>query len=223
MLKVQGMQFKTDEDDIEIFIEQLIVAGWTGRDKRAVDHHIAELAALGIAPPSKVPLYYRVSANLLTQDGYIQVVGDTSSGEVEPLLVRSNDRLWLGLASDHTDRQLETHSVAASKQACVKPVATELWAFDSIAAHLDDLILRCLIEEDGQWVNYQAGTLASIQPLQTLMNATSLAEDSAMLCGTLAAIGGVRAAAHYHMSIEDPVLSKSIHLEYRVDELPVVV
>lgn len=216
------MQFKTDEDTIAVYIEQLIVAGWTGRDRAAVDHHIAELAALGIAPPSQVPLYYRVSANLLTQDNYVQVVGDTSSGEVEPLLIRSNDQLWLGLGSDHTDRQLETYTVAASKQACVKPVAAELWAYDSVAAHIDELILRCSIEENGQWVSYQEGTLASIQPLQTLINAAPLSEDAAMLCGTLGAIGGVRPARHYHMSLEDPVLSRSIHLEYRVDELPVV-
>lgn len=217
------MQFKSHEDSIDVYIEQLIIAGWTGRDSAAVNHHIDELAALGIAPPSQVPLYYRVTANLLTQENYVQVVGDTSSGEVEPLLIHSDGQLWLGLASDHTDRQLETYTVAASKQACVKPVAAELWTFNSVEAHLDDLILRCSIEEDGRWVSYQEGTLASILPLQTLIDAAPLNEDTAMLCGTLGAIGGVRPARHYHMSLEDPVLSRSIHLEYRVDELPVVV
>lgn len=42
-------------------VDTLIVAGWTGRDHGAVQHHIDELAELGIAPPSQVPLYYRVS------------------------------------------------------------------------------------------------------------------------------------------------------------------
>ncbi len=46
---------------------RLVVAGWTGRDPAAIEHHIAELEAIGVPRPSSVPLYYRVGANLLTQ------------------------------------------------------------------------------------------------------------------------------------------------------------
>ncbi|MDX1607313.1 MAG: DUF2848 family protein, partial [Candidatus Competibacterales bacterium] len=100
-----------------------LVAGWTGRDRAAVERHIEELAALGVPPPSTVPLYYRIAAGLFTTDGRIQVVGDHSSGEAEPVLLDDGDRLWLGLGSDHTDRDLETHSVALAKQVCAKPLA----------------------------------------------------------------------------------------------------
>ncbi len=216
------MQFTHDERPLELNIKQLIVAGWTGRNRAAVDHHIEELAALGIAPPSQVPLYYRVSANLVSQQDLVQVVGNTSSGEVEPLIIRSGKQYWLGLASDHTDRQLEAHSVAASKQACVKPVAVTVWDFDEVADHLDQLVLQCMIKEDDAWVVYQDGNLANIQPLQALVDAAQMPVNSAMLCGTLGAIGGVRPATHYRMSLTDPVLNRDIQLEYRVEELPVV-
>ena len=33
----------------------LIVAGWTGRDEAALNHHIEELAAIGVPRPSSVP------------------------------------------------------------------------------------------------------------------------------------------------------------------------
>jgi Protein of unknown function (DUF2848) len=46
--------------------QQFVIAGWTGRNAQAIEHHIEELAALGIARPSQVPLYYRASAALLT-------------------------------------------------------------------------------------------------------------------------------------------------------------
>ena len=36
------------------------------RSARRVDEHIEELKALGVAPPSKTPLFYRVSASRLT-------------------------------------------------------------------------------------------------------------------------------------------------------------
>ena len=46
-------------------INDLVIAGWTGRDVAALNHHIEELKAIGVQPPSKVPLYYRVAASLL--------------------------------------------------------------------------------------------------------------------------------------------------------------
>ena len=216
------MNFSCDKQTITLQAQALTVAGWTGRNLEAVQHHIDELKALGIAPPSDVPLYYRVSPSLLTQDDHITVLGAASSGEVEPLLVNVNDQLWLGLASDHTDRDLEAHSVAASKQACAKPCAAELWRYKDVMDHTDELILSCDIEENGQWVNYQQGSLASIRPLKELMDAHPLTTGSAMLCGTLGAIGGVRPAAAYRMSLQDPILDRRIEMNYQVSTLPII-
>jgi hypothetical protein len=185
-----------------------------------VQHHIDELAALGVAPPSTVPLFYRVSASLLTQAGTIEVLGTETSGEVEPFLLRARGKLWLGLASDHTDRQLESVSVAASKQICAKPVASHLWDFDALAGRLDDLILRCEIEEAGRWVGYQHGSLAAIRPLGELLAARPLEEGEAMLCGTLTAQGGVRPSENYRMRLEDTAGERGLALSYRVKCLP---
>ena len=216
------MRFDTPTGPREIAIDTAVVAGWTGRDRAAVDHHIAELAAIGVAPPSTVPLFYRVSASLLTQAPAIQVLGEATSGEVEPFLVRDGGGLWLGLASDHTDRALEAVSVAASKQICPKPVSRGLWAFDEVAGHLDRLELSCDIEEDGAFVRYQEGALAAILPLERLLEGSGLGERGAMLCGTLAARGGVRPAARYRMALHDPVRGRTLELAYEVETLPEV-
>ncbi|VTR33195.1 Protein of uncharacterised function (DUF2848) [Serratia fonticola] len=42
-------------------IDHLVIAGWTGRDYKAIQHHIQELAELGVPQPSSVPLFYRVA------------------------------------------------------------------------------------------------------------------------------------------------------------------
>lgn len=207
---------------VTLTVDHLYVAGWTGRDAAAVQHHIDELAALGVAPPSQVPLYYRVSNGLLTQSDLIEVQGEGSSGEVEPLLIQQDGTLWLGLASDHTDRDLEVYSVAASKQACAKPMAREVWAFDAVKDRLDELQLLCEIEEGGEWVTYQEGTLAAIRPLAELLSGSGLGGNAAMLCGTLGARGGVRPAARYRMSLSDPKTGEAIHLDYAVRVLPIV-
>lgn len=217
------MQFFHGDTPLDCPVEQVIVAGWTGRDKDAVDHHIQELAELGIAPPSQTPLFYRVSENCLVQSPLIQVLGKATSGEAEPFLLRWGGEVWLGLASDHTDRELEAISVAASKQACPKPVSSQLWRFKDVADHLDDLILRCQIEEGGEWVPYQEGPLARILPLSSLIEKSEFSNDSAMLCGTLPAIGSIRPARSYRMELFDPRLRRTIRLEYKVEELPIIV
>lgn len=216
------MIFTIEGKALDLHIKQIYVAGWTGRNRDAVDHHIKELAELGISPPSQIPLYYRVSNNLLTQSSQLDVLGDSSSGEVEPLLIQKNDEIFIGLASDHTDRQLESYSVAASKQACPKPVSNELWKLDSVVEHLDSLILRCMIKENEHWVLYQEGTLANISPLLDLVGKIEFKDNDAMLCGTLAAIGGVRPAQEYRMELFDPVLKKTIALSYSVNTLPII-
>ncbi len=216
------MLFSLEASKIDVRIEAAIIAGWTGRDASAVQHHIEELKALGVAPPSQVPLFYKVSNALLSQSSSIQVLGTATSGEVEPLLVKHQGDVFIGLASDHTDRELEAVSVAASKQVCAKPVSREVWRFADIEAHLDQLHLRCQIEEDGQWVTYQDGTLANIRPLVELIERAGLMDNQAMLCGTLGAIGGVRPASSYKMTLSDPVRDRSIALSYTARALPVV-
>ena len=88
-------------------IDELVIAGWTGRDVVALNHHIDELKAIGVPPPSSVPLYYRAAAQLLTQADTIDVLGEDTSGEVEPVLIGTPERLWVTLGSDHTDRKAE--------------------------------------------------------------------------------------------------------------------
>lgn len=217
---------------LAIAIENAVIAGWTGRNAEAVAHHIAELEEIGVPPPSTVPLYYRVAASLLTTRAAIETVDDTSSGECEPLLVDDGERLYLGLGSDHTDRKLEAHSVALSKQICAKPVAATLWPFEEVAGHLDEIRLRSFIRDDAsaEWVPYQDGTLASIRPLADLVAGAPLARGparlapgTAMMCGTFAVLsGGVRPARHFRMEMEDARLGRSIAHSYETRTLPVV-
>ncbi|SNT68588.1 DUF2848 domain-containing protein [Paracoccus seriniphilus] len=219
------MRFIVNDTPLDLDPAHLIIAGWTGRDAAAIQHHIDELAELGVKPPSTTPLFYRVSAGLLTTGDSIQVVGNASSGEVEPMILQSGGQRWLGLGSDHTDRALEAHSVAMSKQVCAKPCAARLWPWEDVADRLEDIRLESWIEEDGEWVVYQQGTLASIRPLGELIDGGSLDALSrdgavAMMCGTFGAIGGVRPATRFRMTMTDPARDRSISHEYSMVQLP---
>ena len=217
------MRFDLDgAGEADIALTKAVVAGWTARDPAQVAHHIAELAAIGVAAPSATPLFYRVAPGLLTQADEIAVLGGRTSGEAEPMLLRHGGALWLGLASDHTDRALEAWSVAHSKQVCAKPVARALWPLAALAGRLDALMLRSWIDEGAGWTLYQEGPLALIRPLLALEAACPSPEGGAMLCGTLGAIGGVRPAARFRMALRDEAEGREIAAEYRIAPLPVV-
>ena len=141
-------------------IDRLIIAGWTGRDAAAVEAHIEELARLGVARPKTTPIFYQVAAHLLTTGGAIEVAGPDTSGEVEPVVVSLADGLWVGVGSDHTDRVMEAQGVTLSKQLCAKPVSSELWPYEEVAAHWDRLVLRSFMTNANGRRVYQEGPAA---------------------------------------------------------------
>jgi len=207
-------------------IRQAVIAGWTGRDPVAVEKHIAELEAIGVKRPASTPIFYRVSAARLTTDEVIEAVGPHSSGEVEFVILQAEGRLWVGVGSDHTDRQVETYGVTVSKQMCDKPIAPVFWPHDEVAGHWDKLVLRSFIREGGQPVLYQEGPVATMMmpPALIIRYAANgrLPEGTLMFGGTLAVKGGIRPSERFEFELEDPVLGRKIRHGYRIDILPVL-
>ncbi|AJC16442.1 DUF2848 domain-containing protein [Pandoraea sputorum] len=209
---------------IDVSIDTLIIAGWAGRDRHAVEHHIAELAALGVRRPSTTPCFYRLAPALLAQDDAIDVVGETSSGEAECVLVRHGDELFVSVGSDHTDREVEAYGVTVSKQVCAKPVAREAWRFAEVAAHWDQLELRSWVTREGERRLYQEGTVAGLlspQELMAKLGPDGLPAGAAMFCGTLAAIGGVAGGEQFEIELHDPVLGRTIRHRYATQALAI--
>ena len=213
--------------------QRFVIAGWTGRNAAAIEHHIEELAALGVPRPSTVPLYYRAGKESLSQAASIEVLGPDSSGEAEPVLFFAEGEWWLTVGSDHTDRQVESYSVAVSKQMCPKPIGTSAWRWSDIQDRQDEIVLESRILEDGEWVVYQQGTLASIRPLASLRDGFFTQPGCQpeaghfLSCGTLGAIPNaagqaIRPAQATELTLRDPVLGRAITHRYAVDILPVI-
>jgi hypothetical protein len=207
-----------------IALQTAVIAGWTGRDPVAREKHIAELVALGIARPATTPIYYRVSASRLTTAAQIEAVGENSSGEVEVVLIRDAGKVWVGVGSDHTDREVETYNVTTSKQMCDKPIAPELWPFDDVRDHWDSLMLRSWIEEGGERRLYQEGAVTAMLAPDTIVAGFKpngeLAGGTAMFCGTLAARGGIRPSSRFSFELADPVRNRQIAYAYDIVTLP---
>src|SRR5882672_11770566 len=156
--------FKDQTDQVTVTPQALIVAGWTGRDEAALRHHIEELAAIGVPPPSSVPVFYRNAVSNIVQTSRLEVLGPDTSGEVEPVVVALEDGLWIGIGSDHTDRKAETMGIALSKQLCGKVMGASLWQLDDISKHWDQIVIRSHAVIRGERVTYQEGPLAAMRP-----------------------------------------------------------
>ncbi|HEY8251387.1 MAG TPA: DUF2848 domain-containing protein [Burkholderiales bacterium] len=197
--------------------QQLVIAGWTGRDEAALRKHIKELEEIGVKAPKTTPIFYRVSANLFTHETAIQVSGLDTSGEVEFVLMQGKE-LRVAVGSDHTDRKAETIGVSLSKQLCAKPVSRESWRYDEVKPHWETLVLRSWA--DGEL--YQEGPVTAMRsPEDLLQRYGGLKNGWAMFCGTLAAKGGIRPAGRFAMELEDPVLKRRLKHEYRIHALPI--
>jgi hypothetical protein len=214
------LRLTLDGEERTVAIHTVIVAGWTGRDRAAVEKHMAELEAVGVPRPSSAPVFYRVSASRLTTAPVVEAT-DASSGEAEPVLLQHDGELWVGTGSDHTDREVETYSVAVSKQMCDKPIAQEFWRYRDVAEHWDELVLRSWIDGD---TLYQEGALSNLMaPDELASKATPALEDGTlMFCGTLAAIGVIRPTGEFRYELADPVRGRSISGRYELRSLPLI-
>lgn len=219
------VETKKGSTTLEVTMDALVIAGWAGRDRVAMEHHIAELEAIGVPRPATTPTFYRVSASRVTFQPSIEVMGDNSSGEAETVLFAHKGKLLVGLGSDHTDRKVETYGVTASKQICEKPVAPVFWQFEDVADHWDELILRSHTTSNGQCRLYQEGSVSGLlHPRDLIVKYTGhemLPEGTMMFCGTLPAIGGIRIGSAFQATLEDPVLSRKLDLRYSIKTLAV--
>ena len=208
-----------------IAIDTLVIACWTGRDTVAMEKHIRELEELGVKRPATTPVFYRVAADRLGPSPAIQVSGGQSSGEAEFVLLRDGGETFVGIASDHTDREVETYGITVSKQMCGKPCANTLWKFDDVAGHWDQLVLRAYATIDGERVLYQEGKVTAMRAPDDLLAQFArhdgrFVDGTAMLCGTLAAIGGIRPAERFEVELEDPVLAARCGMHMRWTRCP---
>jgi len=210
-----------------VVVRETVIAGWTGRDRAKMNAHIAELAELGVAPPVRTPLFYRVSSTRLTGAAAIEVCGEASSGEVEFVVLNDAGEMFIGVGSDHTDRRVESYDITTAKQMCDKPLAPALWAWQDVRPHWERLVLRSWIGTGAARESYQEGSVGELLAPADLVAAAraagaALGSGSVMFCGTLPALGGIRPAREFACELFDPVYQRRLTHAYVACALPPV-
>ena len=215
-----------------VTVARLLNAGYAGRDQAEVARHVAELAELGVPAPATTPALYPVSPYLAAQADVVPVQHERTSGEAEWALVVSGpdpEDVLLTVACDHTDRALEVHGVAWSKNASLDVLGRRAWRLVDVEDHLDQLRLRAWVHAgDGPGTLVQDAPLAALLPpsywLDALRARGLATPGTVLLSGTVAMVPGVdQFARRWSVRLEDPVRGDALELGYRVDVLPAAV
>lgn len=201
--------------------KRLLIAGYTGKDQASVKKHIDELREIGVPAPPQVPMIYDVSTNLLTTSPSISVVQESSSGEAEVVIMNVKGKWFVGLGSDHTDRELEKLSIQKSKQVCSKPISTQFWLLDDIESRWDDIEMRSWMIVNGEKKEYQTGTLGEfLHPKELIKIITErgyYSEDLMVFCGTLPIVTGEFIYGDgFSAELYDALTDRKIQLDYKV-------
>ncbi|WP_341302167.1 DUF2848 family protein [Lysinibacillus sp. FSL H8-0500] len=215
------MNIHVSGEHISVSPKRLLIAGYTGKDQASVKKHIDELREIGVPAPPQVPMIYDISTNLLTTSQSISVVQESSSGEAEVIIMSVDGKWYVGLGSDHTDRELEKVSIQKSKQVCSKPISAQFWPLDDIESRWDNIEMRSWMIVDGDKKEYQAGTLGEfLQPkdlLKIIEERGYYSEDMVVFCGTLPIITGEFIYGDgFSAELYDRLTDSKIQLNYKV-------
>ena len=165
------LESKQERRQLTFNYSRMINAGYVGKNQQEVRRHIEELAAKGIPGPKSIPVLFPVVCHALTTDSVIDVYGSETSGEVEYVLcVVSEDEVYVGLGSDHTDRHLEETDIPRSKQICPNLMSRAVWPLEEVESHWDDLLITASVAKDGKDTLYQEGHLGLLLNPAELMS-----------------------------------------------------
>ena len=123
------------------------------------------------------------------------------------------------MGSDHTDRKVETCGVTVSKQMRPKPVSRELWNYDKLEDHWDELMLRSWVARRGKRELYQQDSVTKMLAPRALMERYLgkpgvLPAGTAMYCGTPAVTGESGGGERFEIEFEDPRLKRKLQHAY---------
>lgn len=197
--------------------QKIICVGYAGRNQAEVRKHIEELLSSGVPPPPTIPAKYVLPGNLLTDSSRIHVQSDKTSGEVEAVLLRDKDDIYVGIGSDHTDREIEKSDVAHSKEICPKPIGSSLWLYDDVVEHWDELVARSTMEIDGKTYLYQSSKLRTLlKPADILEIAGDEIKGDVIYCGTTPLLHTLTFCSSFKIELIDPIRGCSLQHEYQV-------
>lgn len=217
-----NLMTKNGNSDVQIDYERVFAIGYAGRNIDKTMEHIRELERdLGVPAPKKIPTIFQCSNFVLTQDKDLSFLGKKTCGEVEYVIIMNHGKIYIGVGSDHTDRDLEATNVPKAKQICAKPICHDIWDYEDMKNHWDEIELNSWQTVDGEEIRYQAGTLADILPVERILKELNervgRIDNCVIFSGTVPVLDGFCFGEAFRYEMVDKKLGRKITSSYNVD------
>ncbi len=140
--------------------------------------------------------------------------------------IRHDREIWVGIGSDHADRQVESYGVTVSKQVCAKPVGPDLWRYARAADHRDELILSSHVTVAGERKLDQQGPMSGLRNPMDLIalfeqQGDRFEDGTAMLRDPVGVHGRFQPSEQFDLELHDPALKRSLTHSYVISVLPI--
>ena len=208
---------------IRFEVQRIVNAGYTGRDRDAVERHIRELETHGVAAPTSIPALYPITSDRITIADSIEVIGHRTSGEAEAVLLCSGGTIYVGVGSDHTDRELERHDVQRSKQVCQNVLSPMVWMYEDVRDHWDALKISAWVSQGEERILYQRGSLAQLVPCEELLRIVGgrtfdgVLDGVVIYSGTIPSLTGELVFGdRFEIELADPTNGEALTCRYEV-------
>lgn len=220
-LSVQHRDGSTE--DVTYDVERIANCG-LAVDEDIAQAHLDEMEEEGIEVTADPPVVFPLPDSAITTASSIQVNDPKTSGEVEYVSFPTEEETYVGVASDHTDRAMETREadIPKSKTICPNVVSKEVWPLSEIRRHWDQLELRSWTGVDGASETYQESSIDVFYPPEKMIEtvaerSTAPIPGTAIFSGTVDAVGDIEFSDYFAARLHDPVLDRSLLVDYDVD------
>ena len=157
----------------------------------------------------------RITNDRLTTAPEIQVLGDDTIAQAAILLIAAGAGLLIGIASNHKSIYQE------NPQLFSKPISRQVWRFQQVADHWENLLLK-LTGEEGEII--EIGKLAEFAPIDEIItliasNQSSLDKGTAVLCVGLPILKSSKPSSSYILKLFDQKKDQMLELDYQVRQI----
>lgn len=209
-------------------VKRMVNAGYVGKSSEAVEAHIEELKRRGVPHPPSVPMVFPVLSHNITTGNQIEVIGSKTSAEAEYVLLLDGENVFVGVGSDHTDRDLESQSIMKSKQICRNVMSQNVWKYEDVKSGWDHLLIQSWVRatDRDEEILYQKDSLGTIISATEIMNLVRSKiidgrEDGLVIfSGTVPILTSeIICGSYFRSELVDSRLQRTLACEYQIKKL----
>jgi len=213
----------------QIQVARMVNLGMAGRNPpegEELEKQLSQMNDAGVQTPESLPFVTPKPNYLLTTGDEIHVNSVDTAGEAEFVMYPTDEGIYIGVGNDHKMYEIASDMMHVANSTCPSVMSDEMWVYEEIADHWDEIELRSWIERDGELEPYQRAPLSAYMRPDDIVDAvadsiTAPIMGTAIWSGTVGADGvdvfpEIISGDSYLVQLRDPVLNRRLSTRYDV-------